>query len=78
MTDIALRHKLQSYLEVADIKKIKALYTMFEVEIEATLSDNTLTDAQLEEVEKRRADYLSGKSKTYSWEDAKKQIGKRI
>lgn len=78
MTTTALRNKLQSYLEVADTKKIKAIYTMFELEIEETLSANVLTNDQMEEVERRRKDYLSGKSKSHNWEDVKSNFGKKI
>jgi hypothetical protein len=78
MTEAAIRHKLQDYLEIADIKKIKALYTIFENEIEETLSNHGLTEDQMNIVEERRANYLVGKSKTHRWDDVKDTIGKRI
>ena len=76
MTHAAIRSRLQSYLEVAEPKKVKAFYTMLETEIEETLSTYTLTDEQMKEVEKRRESCLSGKSKTHTWEESKKMIGK--
>ena len=76
MTATAIRTRLQEYLEVADSKKVKAFYTMLETEIEDTLSNYSLSPEQMKEVEKRRKSYLSGKSKTYSWEDAKSMIVK--
>ncbi|KAA5534866.1 hypothetical protein F0919_09700 [Taibaiella lutea] len=75
MTAATIRNKLHSYLEVADAKKLKALYTIIEAEIEETLSADVLTDEQMEEIETRRADYLSGKSKVHTWKDAKDSIG---
>jgi hypothetical protein len=78
MTAAAIRNKLQKYLEVADTKKIKAFYTMLETEIEETLLAHSLTDAQMEEVEKRRLAYLSGTSKVHNWEDVKNSIGEKI
>ena len=76
MTATAIRSRLQEYLEVADSKKVKAFYTMLETEIEDTLSNYPLSDEQMKEIEKRRKSYLAGKSKTYSWEEAKSMIVK--
>ena len=76
MTTAALRHKLHDYLEIADTKKIKAIYTMFELEIEETLSANVLTNAQIEEVEERRKKYLSGESKSHDWDNVKDSFDK--
>jgi len=53
-----LRRKLQNYLEVADDKKIKALYAIMEGEIEK--SSEEYSDEFKEELDRRYAYYKSG------------------
>jgi len=76
MTASVIRNRLQEYLAVADLKKINAFYTMFETDIEDTLSEHELSPEQINEIENRRKEYMSGLSKTIPWEKAKKKIGK--
>ncbi len=69
MTVLAIRQKLMTYLADADDSKVKALYTLLERDIEA---DNyTLTDEQFEILETEREMHLSGKSKSYTVEEAR-------
>ena len=58
-------------------KKIKAIYTILKSEIEETLAEYSLTENQLSEVKERRKDYLSGKSEMMSWEEVKRQLGRK-
>lgn len=37
----------------------------------------TLTENQIQVLKERRESYLSGKSKTRSWEDIKKELGEK-
>lgn len=72
MKATAIRRELHNYLEVADDKKIKAIYTMVEDEIKATQSH--WDDPEfIAEIEIREASYLDGSAKTYSWEEVQKK-----
>lgn len=73
MTTSKIRNKLYEYIRVAEDKKVKAIYTMLEEEIEESFEywkdKNFVT-----ELEKRSADFKSGKIKSVNWKDAKAQI----
>lgn len=69
MTTTAIRQKLANYLKVADEKKIKAIYTMVEDEINTASND---WDANfVKELERRSREFKNGTLKTYSWEETK-------
>lgn len=69
MTTKAIRQKLVSYLQVADDKKVKAIYTMVEDEIES--SDNDWDENFIKDLEDRRDNFANGNGKTFSWEETK-------
>ena len=73
MTTANIRHKLYDYIRVAGDKKVKAIYAILEGEIEE-IYDYWNDKAFTAELEKRSADYKSGKSKGIKWEDVKAQI----
>jgi putative addiction module component (TIGR02574 family) len=73
MKAASIRLKLYDYIRIAEDKKVKAIYTMLEEEIEETF-DHWKDKEFVEELEKRSADYKDGKVKGVSWEDAKAQI----
>lgn len=73
MTTNAIRQKLYDYIRVAEDKKLKAIYTMLEGEIEETY-EWCNDKAFMAQLDKRSAEYKSGKVKGVSWEEAKKQI----
>lgn len=69
MTTKAIREKLLSYISSADDKKVKAMYTLLEAEINPTNED---WDAELEqELVRRTESYKNGTAKTYTWEETK-------
>ena len=76
MTTTAIRKKLVDYLKVADDKKIKAIYTMVEDEINTDKND--WNKDFLSEMEKRGKEFKSGKIKTYSWQETKRAALKKI
>ena len=76
MTASILKNKLHHYLEVADNKILKEFYHLHEAEIEESLSTNLLSAAQIEEVKRRREEYLSGNAVMYTWDEAMEMIGK--
>jgi len=73
MTTTAIRQKLYDYIRFAEDKKVKAIYTVLENEIEEGY-DYWNDTAFINELDKMSADYESGKVKGIPWEDAKKQI----
>ncbi|MGP8214294.1 MAG: addiction module protein [Bacteroidia bacterium] len=71
MNATTLKHKLHSFIDNAEQKKLKAIYTLFESEIETT---SMLTDEQKKELDFRLDEYMQGKSKSFTWEEAVKKI----
>jgi len=73
MTTLAIREKLVNYMKVADDKKVKAMYALFEDEIEQ--EQMKYSDDFKEELDQRHAYYKNG-GKMISATDANKQIKK--
>lgn len=72
----SIRQQLHNYLDVADDKKVKAIYTMVEDEIKgASIEYNDELKADLDE---RYAAYKSGKEKLISATESKKRINKLL
>ena len=76
MTTKAIREKLVNYLQIADDKKVKAIYTMVEDEINT--AENDWDEDFVAELEGRRKAYLAGTSKTYTWEETKQAAIDRV
>ena len=77
MTTTAIRKKLMTYIADADDKKVKGLYLLVEDEISNNEKFN-LSAAQIKIVEEEKEKHIKGKSKSYSWPEAKEIIrGKR-
>lgn len=74
MTTETIRRRLHDYIESAKDKKVKAIYKIVEDEIEGTL----LNEKQLAEVDRRVAEYESGKVKGLSWEEVKNHAKKSL
>jgi hypothetical protein len=64
-----IKQKLHRYIETTNEKKLKAIYTMVEEEIEET-SDLWDDEEFVAELERREKEYLKGITKTYSLEEA--------
>ena len=73
MTTAAIRQKLHNYLEVANDKKIKAIYTMVEEAIEETLEE--YSDEFKAELDRRYSEYKKD-GKVISREEMDKRIKK--
>ena len=69
----AIREKLITYMEDVDDKKVKALYTLLQDEIELSESF-TLTKEQLLILDEEHNLHLSGKTKSYSRDDAREIV----
>lgn len=74
MATAAIRKKLIGYMQVADDKKVKAMYTLFEDEIEQEEIDIWNDEEFIKELDRRSADYKKNKSKSISWEKSKQQM----
>lgn len=61
---------------MADGRKVKAIYTMIEAEIQG--ASDIWTDEFLDELNKRSADLESGKVKGYTWEEVKARAKKKL
>jgi len=73
MTLAAVKEKLHDFIEHADGKKVKAMYTLVENDIE---QDYEFTDEDMKELDSRWEDYLSGKTKSYTLEESKEHVDK--
>lgn len=73
MTVAAIRQKLKMYVDDLDDKKAKALYAFLADDIEESNSF-TLSEEHLKILDNEHALHLSGKTKSYSWEEAKEII----
>lgn len=74
MNTAAIRQKLHSYLEVADDKKVKAIYALMESDIEQSGVD--YSDEFKAKLDKRYAEYKSGKAKMITEIESKRRIQK--
>ncbi len=72
MTTTAIRDRLYDYIRVADDKKIKAIYTMLESEIEdvAWWKD----DGFVKKLDAEYNDWKTGKIKGYTTSEVKERI----
>ena len=72
---IVLRDKLHQFIDTVDEKKVKAMYVMFEEEIETkTATQFELTAKEIEALDIQRENYLASKSKTYNWDEVKAEL----
>ncbi len=73
MNTTTIRQRLSEYIKVADDKKIKAIYTIIENDINEM--NNWWNDERfIVELENRSSDLRSGKDKGISWEELKKEF----
>jgi hypothetical protein len=72
-----LREKLHNYIETAHERKLKAIYTMVEEEIDET--DNLWkNEAFIDELERRKEGYLSRTKKTFSFKETMAGVNEAI
>ena len=73
MTTASMRQLLLNYLAKAEEDKVKAIHTLLKNEIKAA-DAFVLTDEQYEILELERELHLSGKSRSYTRDEARKII----
>lgn len=76
MGTTTIRQQLQNYLEIADDKKVKAIYTMMEDEIKE--SSIEYSDELKKELDARYASYKNGTAKLISATASKQRINKLL
>jgi len=70
MTTNQIRERLQEYIRFADDKKVEAIYTIVENEINEEL-DLWNDQAFLAELDKRLSDFENNRVESSSWDDVK-------
>lgn len=66
MRTTQIKKQLHDYIETANDKKLKAIYTLVEEEI---AYNGYLTEEQIKEAEQRMIDHDNGLGRTYTWEE---------
>lgn len=74
MTARNIRKKLITYLADADDKKVKAIYTLFEDDINQQDEAFELSDEHFQILEGRRNRHLSGKDKSSTWQEVHERV----
>lgn len=75
MSTDEIRQRLHEYIDVAENKKLEAIYTLLENDIEP---DYELSDEQKAELDRRLEDYKNGRGKTYTWEESLAHINEEL
>ncbi|MGZ3776198.1 MAG: addiction module protein [Mucilaginibacter sp.] len=66
MTTASIKQRLHEYIDSAEDKKLKAIYTLLEDDIE---DEYQLTDEQKAELDRRLYNYQNGVGKNYTWDE---------
>jgi mannitol/fructose-specific phosphotransferase system IIA component (Ntr-type) len=74
MNTAAIRQELHNYLEVAEDKKVKAIYTMMQESIKESSID--YSDEFKAELDSRNESYKNGFAKMITAQESKKRIQK--
>ena len=71
---IELKQRIHNKIEVSDKKILEAIYIL----LENTTQGFELTDEEADEIDKDVEDYLSGKTKGYTFEEVKLNARKGV
>lgn len=66
MRTTQIRQQLHDYINAAGEKKLKAIYTLLESDLE---SDYRLSTTQKKELDRRLRDHKNGIGKTFTWDE---------
>ncbi len=73
MNTTIIRQKLHEYIKVADDKKVKAIYTIVESDINE-MNEWWNDESFIAELDKRSSDLKSGKEKGVTWDELKAEL----
>ena len=76
MSTLEIRERLHKYIDQADDRKVKAIYTMVEEEIEPT--DMWKDEVFVAELERRVNEIESGEVTGYTWEQVQANANKAL
>ncbi len=71
MINVAIRQQLHQYIDVTDDKKIEALYTLLQNDIDPSYS---ISADEMDMLHKRAEKYLKGDALTYTVEEVHNRI----
>lgn len=77
MATIDLRNTVKEYIETADIRLLKMIKALAE-SYQKDEQELTLSDEQYQMIHKRREAHLNGESKSFTWEQVKKNARNAI
>jgi hypothetical protein len=73
MNTTTIRQKLHEYIKIADDKKVKAIYTIVESDINE-MNEWWNDESFIAELDKRSSDLKSGKDKGITWDELKNEL----
>ncbi len=78
METVSIRKHLHDYVDKGDEKLLRLMYALAREYNDEDDFENELSEGDIKMFDKRRTKRLSGESKTYNWQQAKKIVtGKR-
>lgn len=66
MSTAEIRQRLHEYIDIAEDKKLKAIYTLLQNDIDY---GGNLTEEQMAELDRRSYELEHGLARTYTWEE---------
>jgi Putative addiction module component len=74
MSTAEIKERLQKYIETGDEKLLKLMYAVAREYNDDDEKEYEFDTSEMQMLEKRWENFKSGKSKGYSWEEAKEMI----
>lgn len=72
-TSVNIKEEIHQLInDIDDLEFLKAVQTIISAKVQET--SEFLSDEEIHMLEERQADYLSGKSKTYTWKEVKARL----
>lgn len=79
MTTTALKKKIHQYIDSTDERILQVVYTILEEHIKLKEEEeHHLSDSDIKEFDRRWESYKKGNTITFSLEEAKKEISKKL
>lgn len=79
MTTTTLKKKIHKYIDSTDERILHVVYTILEEHIKLKEEEgHQLSDSDIKEFDRRWESYKKGSSNTFSLEEAKKEISKKL